>query len=94
MNQINRIVKNKIKFTSDGKVLTGLICKHFKRIPVNAQIYIVAVGNDIYLIHEILSGGQTVSTEVFKLQATTDLKELYAGFMPEFDYYLVDEATS
>jgi hypothetical protein len=94
MSKINRIKGNKIEFSLDEKVLTGLVLKHFQRKPVDAQIYIVAVGNDIYEIHEKLSHGIVIKVVIELIPSSTDLAKWYKTLINEFDYYLVGGATS
>ena len=92
MSKINRIKGNKIEFVLYEEhigTIKGLILKHFKRIPVDAQIYFVAVGNDIYHIHEKLSHGVTVKTQIEKVTTDIDLTYLYRILVNDFDYYQV-----
>jgi hypothetical protein len=91
MDKINRLIKNKVEFTYQGKVLTGYICKHFQRKPVSAQIYIVAVGNEIYQIHETLSHGQTINTEIEKVTpfVWNNIKAYYGNLEANFNYVQV-----
>jgi hypothetical protein len=94
MNQINRIVKNKIEFTFEGKVLKGLVLKHFQRRPVDAQIYLVVEGNNLWIIHEILSHGIVINSEISGISSNIDLQTWYDNLQTEFNYVLVDETTS
>lgn len=89
MNLINKIVKNKIEFTFEGKTLTGLVLKHFQRKPVDAQIYIVVVGNDIYEIHEKLSHGIVINSVIELIPTQTDLAKWYKTLIDGFDYFEV-----
>jgi hypothetical protein len=91
MNKINIIIKNKVEFSLDEKVLTGIVLKHFQRKPVDAEIYIVAVGNDVYQIHEALSHGQVFATEIEKLTpfVWNNIKAYYASLEQNFKYFQV-----
>jgi len=92
MAKIDKINGRKIEFVLREDhigTIRGLILKHFQRRPVDAQIYFVAVGNDIYHIHEKLSHGVTVKTQIEKVTTDIDLTYLYRILVNDFDYYQV-----
>lgn len=65
-NEISQIKGNRITFKRNGETLEGTISEQYRK-GFQGNVYIVIAKRNIFMIHETLEHGITISTEITEL---------------------------